>query len=212
MGITWSDLSISSTSKGNGKKPDITGPGKTLCQTRTIAMIEDQDQTSLRHGQCIQTRLQSDAIPLSVLRALRPIIDPPAPCTLRDMEMFIHDFRVEWLLLQTEDFKKYFAESEELRTSGKSGESSRAKRMYTDLFILFGALERGTTQEFYNHTMSKARLAGWLLRQSQADSHVVKGIVPNPPAPADLLGNILGQVNSIACQARGGPSRITTIK
>jgi len=128
------------------------------------------------------------------------------------MEEFIHDFRVEWLLLQTEDFKKYFAESEELRTSGKSGESSRVERMYTDLFILLGALERGTTQEFYNHTMSKAKLAEWLLRQSQADRHVVKGRVPNPPAPADLLGNILGQVNSIAYQARVEPSRITTTK
>ena len=117
------------------------------------------------------------------------------------MEEFIHDFKVEWLSLQTEDFKKYFAESVELRNSGKSGESSRVKKTYTDLFVLNGALERGTTQEFYNHTMSKAKLAEWLLRQSQADSHVVKGIVLNPPAPADLLGNVLVQVNSIAYQA-----------
>ena len=134
MGITWSDLSISSTSKGNGKKPDITGPGKTLCQTRTIAMIEDQDQTSLRHGQCIQTRLQSDAIPLSVLRALRPIIDPPAPCTLRDMEMFIHDFRVEWLLLQTEVFIKYFVESEDcahLESQGRAAGRRGCTRIYS---------------------------------------------------------------------------------
>jgi hypothetical protein len=75
------------------------------------------------------------------------------------VEEFIHDFRVEWLSLQTEEFKKYFTESEELRTSGKSGESSRVERMYTDLFVLFGVLERGTTQEFYNQTMSKAKLA-----------------------------------------------------
>jgi hypothetical protein len=111
-------------------------------------MIEDEDQTSLRHGRCVQTRLQPDAIPLSILRALRPIIDPPAPCTLRDMEELIYDFGVEWLLLQTEDSKKYFAQSEELRTSGKSGESSRVKRMYTDLFILFGALDGGRHRSF----------------------------------------------------------------
>ena len=80
--------------------------------------------------------------------------------------------------------------------------------MYTDLFVLFGALEPGTTQQFHDHTMFKTRLAGWLLRQSQADSHVVKGIVPNPPAPANLSGNILGQVDSIAYQARAGPSRL----
>ena len=175
-------------------------------------MIEHQDQTSPRHGQYIQTRLQSAAIPLSVLRALRPIINSPAPCTLKDMKEIIHDFRVEWLLLQTEEFRKYFADSEELRTSGKSGESCRVKRMYTDLFVLFEAMERGTTQEFYNYTMSKAKLAEWLLRQSQADSHVVKGILLNPQAPADPLGNILIQVNSIAYQARVGPSRITTTK
>jgi hypothetical protein len=59
------------------------------------------------------------------------------------MEEFIHDLRVEWLSLQTEDSKKYFAESEELRTSGKSGESSRVKRMYTDLFVLFGGAGTG---------------------------------------------------------------------
>jgi hypothetical protein len=95
------------------------------------------------------------------------------------MEDFVHDFRVEWLLLQTAEFKRYFADSEELRTAGKSGESSRVKRMYTDLFVLFGALERGTTQEFYNHTMSKAKLAEWLLRLSQADTRVARGTVSN---------------------------------
>jgi hypothetical protein len=75
-------------------------------------MVEDQDQTSLRHGRCVQTRLQPDAIPPSILRALRPRINPPSPCSLRDMGDFIYDFRVECLLLQAEEFKKYFAESE----------------------------------------------------------------------------------------------------
>jgi hypothetical protein len=87
--------------------------------------------------------------------------------------------------------------------------------MYTDLSVLFGALERGTTQEFYNHTMTKAKLAEWSLRQSQADSQTVRGAISNHLSSftvADLLGNILPQVNSIADQARVGPSRITTTK
>jgi hypothetical protein len=66
------------------------------------------------------------------------------------MEEFIHNFEVEWLLLQTEDFNKYFAGSKELRRSGKSGESSRVKRI--SLSSMNGA--EGRVQAIVNRSWS----------------------------------------------------------
>jgi len=162
-------------SKGSGGAKRIKLlPGKTLGETNLVRLVEEQDRISLRDGDVVQTRLDISSLPLSILKVLRPIVNPSTPVTVDDLDEFWHDFRVEWLLLQNDAFKDYISNSEELRVNQHMGESARIKRLYSELATLFGPYEGLPSVGWGNSIGSKAKFLEWLLDRSIVDSGLVK--------------------------------------
>jgi hypothetical protein len=147
-------------------------------ETKLVKMAQEQDHMSRRDGNVVQTRLDPAALPLSIIKVLRPIVAPPSPVTAHDIEEFWHDFRVEWLILQSQPFKDYFLNSEELRYNQKDGDSSRNKRLYTELAPIFGPYEGLTSIQWSNAVTSRPKFLKWLLERSQVYPNLVKCTLP----------------------------------
>jgi hypothetical protein len=149
----------------------------TLGETKALNSAIEQDRVSLRDGKITQIRLDPTSIPMSILQILRPIVSPPNPVVFTDLEEFYFDFQVEWLMLQSQTFRTYFYESDELRTTGgrtKSGDVNRTRRIYSDLSLLFGGIEDVSTTVWSNWTQSRNKILKWLLERSRTYPSLVK--------------------------------------
>lgn len=178
-------------------------------ETKLVKMADEQDHMSRRDGNAVQTRLDATALPPSILKILRPIVDPPSPVTANDLEEFWHDFRVEWLLLQTQSFKDYFLNSEELRYNQKDGDSWRNKRLYTELALIFGPYEGLSSIQWSNSVTSRPKFLNWLLERCQKNPSLVKRTFPFSANDQCLLpASLLPQVLAIPYSPRTGLSRI----